>query len=433
MAGKVGRPPSAKSPKIQRMSKGDAQKYAEELEIKIEKMEEGAYCYLCDKHKPKSDFYKSTDPLSLGGVTPICKDCAKGIARRRDRNGDDHSPTKESVQLALFYMNKPYLDSVWDASMEECNNKNNASGKKPENYDVFASYMKNIAMPQYVGKTWRNSDVFKERVIYEDEKTVEGLLEGREDQDTYVDYLKNKADVKRLLSYDPFEKESLDDQPFLYSQLLGLLDGAEDATEDFMRTTSCIAIVRGFLQQSKLDDAIAKLMADPKGFEKNSATIKSYQDSKAKITSMIKDLAAESCISLKNNKLSKKGENTFTGKSKKIKQLGIREGRVNGFDIMTCKGMQQVQEISDASIMAQLRLDESEWSDMVAEQREMIVELRKEKEIYKELNRILLQENLDLKDYMAEKEIDYSGELKNLSEMYSPFADRDNEEGDSDE
>ena len=49
--------------------------------------------------------------------------------------------------------------------------------------------------------------------------------------------------------------------------------------------------------------------------------------------------------------------------------MNLRAGLVNGFDIQTCKAMQQVQEISDASIFKQLALDDSEWSDMVAEMR----------------------------------------------------------------
>ena len=46
--------------------------------------------------------------------------------------------------------------------------------------------------------------------------------------------------------------------------------------------------------------------------------------------------------------------------------------------------MQQVQEISDASIMKQLALDESEWSDMVSEMRVVNTGLRKEKDAYQE-------------------------------------------------
>ena len=213
----------------------------------------------------------------------------------------------------------------------------------------------------------------------------------------------------------------------MYSQLLGLLDASEDANDDMMRTASCISIVRGFLQLSKIDDTIAKLMSDLSQVQNNSATIKSLQESKGKVTSMIKDLAAESCISLKNSKNAKKGENTWTGKIKKIRDLNLRVANVNGFDIQTCRGMQQVQEMSDASIMKQLALDESEWSDMVAEMREVIVALRKEKEQYKEINRILLQENLDLKDYLEDIGKKPDKNFVNLKEMYAAFATTEEE------
>jgi hypothetical protein len=87
--------------------------------------------------------------------------------------------------------------------------------------------------------------------------------------------------------------------------------------------------------------------------------------------------------------------------------------------------MQQVQEISDASIMKQLALDDSEWSDMVADMRVENQRLRKERDSYKEINRILLQENLDLKDYMTEKDVPIKDNLANLKDMYSVFSSVD--------
>jgi len=389
-----------------------------------EKLENSATCYLCGELKNVSHFYTSTDPMAKSGLTPVCKKCATNIACRIDANGELHEPTKESIILALSYLNKPFINDLYDSSIQEAMNEN--TGKTKNN--AWTSYIKNVAMKQYVGKTYKDSDMFREKIVYEDEKTPEMLLEGREDQDTYVDFLKNKKDVVRLLSYDPFEKESLSDQPFLYSQLLGLLDSSEDANDDMMRTASAISIVRNFLQQQKIDDTVSKLMSDIKELQKNSATIKSLQDSKAKITGIIKDLAAESCISLKNNKNTKKGENSWTGKIKKIKDLNLREGEVNGFDLNTCKGMRQVMDASNQSILAQLRLDESEYSDMLAEMRETVVKLREQVENYKEISRILLRENIDLKDYISDNNLDLSEELVDLNELFSPF----NDDGESD-
>lgn len=240
-------------------------------------------------------------------------DCARKIALRIDVNGEEHEPTKESIIQALRYLNKPFYESLYNSSIQE--SENSITGKSKTN--AWTSYIKNVSMPQYIGYTFSDSDLFKEKIVYEDEKTTDDVVKGRENQDTYSSFTKNKNDVVRLLGYDPFEKEAISDQPFLYSQLLGLLDSSEDANDDMMRTASAISIVRAFLQQSKIDNAISTYMSDIHKLKNNSATIKSLQQSKKDLTTIIKDLAAESCISLKNNKNAKKGEIHGPEKSKK--------------------------------------------------------------------------------------------------------------------
>lgn len=404
-----------------KLTAAQLRKKVELQEEKIQTLKDGAWCYLCDTHKAKDKFYVSTDPMNKSGLTPICKDCAKKIALQTKSGKEE--PTKESVQLALRYLNKPFLEKVWDSSIQEVENL--ASGRVKSN--VWMAYARQIAMPNYVGMTYFDSDHF---VKYKQETkntkepiTEEELIENHMGQDTYDSYIKNKEDVVRLLSYDPFEKEDIADQPFLYSQLLGLLDSSEDANEDMMRTSSAISIVRGFLQQAKIDDTVSKLMCDISKIESNSATIKSLQESKAKITSVITSLAQDSCISLKHNKNAKKGENTWTGKIKKIKELNLREGEVNGFDMETCKAMKQVMDLSNASIMKTLNLDESEWSDMVAEQRKIITDLQSQLDKYIEISRILLRENLDIKDTLKERNIELDMKLVDLNDLYSCFSD----------
>lgn len=185
-------------------------------------------------------------------------DCARKIALRIDVNGEEHEPTKESIIQALRYLNKPFYESLYNSSIQE--SENSITGKSKTN--AWTSYIKNVSMPQYIGYTFSDSDLFKEKIVYEDEKTTDDVVKGRENQDTYSSFTKNKNDVVRLLGYDPFEKEAISDQPFLYSQLLGLLDSSEDANDDMMRTASAISIVRAFLQQSKIDNAISTYMSD---------------------------------------------------------------------------------------------------------------------------------------------------------------------------
>ena len=416
-----------------KLTAAEAREKVEELQHKLDNYDKTAFCLMCKKHKDReSKFYVNTDPM-YGGLTctPICRECARKIALRVDEKGHEHEPTKDSVKLALKYLQKPFLDSVWNASIQEAENL--VSGKVKTN--VWNSYIKNIQMVNYVGLTYFDSDHFvkdkTENESVKEQTTEEELIESHAGLDTYDSFLKNKNDVIRLLSYDPFEKEDVADQPFLYSQLLGILDSSEDANEDMMRTSSAISIVRGFLQQSKIDDTVAKLMSDISNIERNSATIKSLQESKGKITSVITSLAQDSCISLKHNKNAKKGENTWTGKIKKIKDLNLREGEVNGFDLETCKAMKQVMDLSNASIMKTLALDESEWSDMVAEQRQKIVDLQRDLDKYIEISRILLRENLDIKDYLKDKDIKLEMNLVDLNDLFSCFSEQESENDDS--
>ena len=391
-------------------------------------------CPYCNKEKKASEFYMSSDPLVMTGKTTMCKECAEKIARNWDgRTGEFGDCTKASVQEALERLDKPYFDKLWDASYFEYINDNNP--KKRTN--IWAAYIKNIGMPQYKTLRWRDGDLFtnyKEMALKQAQQEV-GTASSDEiakSQEINEEYEKNRSDVIRLLGYDPFEKEQEEDKPLLYSQLIGYLDTSGE-NDDMMRTSSAITIVRGFLQQSKLDDMIAKAMSSPNVSNK-SGEIKTYLDSKQKVASTVSQLAEQSCLSLKHNKSASKGENTWTGKIKKLKELNLREAEVNGFDIGTCRGMQQVLEMSDASIMKQLNLDESEWSDMVAEQRQKLIELQNSLDVYKEINRLLLRENIDLRDTLNDAGMLDESNLQNLKELFSPFGDTETDaDGDEDE
>ena len=103
-----------------------------------------------------------------------------------------------------------------------------------------------------------------------------------------------------------------------------------------------------------------------------------------------------------------KGENTFTGVVKRLKEMNLREAEVNAFDIGTAEGMRQVADISNASIIKQIRLDENDYTDMLAQQREMITKLQSKADENEEIARILLRENQDLKKFIEEQGINIS-------------------------
>lgn len=364
-------------------------------------------CHYCLKEKKRTEFYVSTNPLVMSGITFVCKDCVRKIALDWDDNRNEFGAcTKKTVMEALEIIDRPFLNNLWDSSYAEWVNQEGQI-RRPTIWDA---YIKNVSMPQYRGMRWRDGDIFN--TFVEDAKQVAALEIGNKEaaqtlidsQEVSNEFEKNRKDVIRLLGYDPFEGEKLEDQPLLYSQLIGYLDLGGD-NEDMMRTSSAITIVRGFLQQAKLDDKIAKVMANTNA---NASEMKTLLDAKKNISATISQLAEQSCLSLKHNKNSSKGENTFTGIVKKLKEINLRDAEVNAFDIGTSEGMRQVADISNASIIKQIRLDENDYNDMLIKQREMLVKLQEKADQSDETARILLRENIDLKKFIEEHNIDIS-------------------------
>ena len=72
---------------------------------------------------------------------------------------------------------------------------------------------------------------------------------------------------------------------------------------------------------------------------------------------------------------------------------------------------------------------------MIAEMRVTNTSLRREKDAYQEINRILLRENLDLRDTLKEKDLLDENTLKDLRDLYSVFGDSEesSQEEDKDE
>lgn len=386
-----------------KLTAAQLKKKVETQEEKIKSLKEGAWCYMCDTHKARDKFYMSTDPMCKSGLTPICKDCARKIALKVDSKNVEHEPDKESVKLALKYLNKPYLDRIWDSSMQEMENL--ASGRVKSN--IWVAYIRQISMGQYNGMTYFDSDFYKVKTNISEDSSNNSSIENKDSSDEEImsAYEQNKKDAIRLLGYDPFSKESTAEQPFLYATLIGYLDAAEEANDDRMRLSSIIEIVKGFNHIEKMNDIIARLMNDYTNIEANISTIKNLEDTKSKITASVLKLAADNGISLKHSVNSTKGENTWTGKVRKMKEMNLRDAEVNLYDAEYSAGLKQVADISNASILKQIMLDENDSADMIIQQRELITKYKRIADEYEEKARILLRENIDLKALVKENGI----------------------------
>lgn len=391
--------------------------------VKEDKAREDAPSYVCPHCgalKKKTEFYVSSDPAVRIGVAFPCKSCAEKIARGyNDKTGKYGDVTEATLKKALCYLDKPFLNVLYEASYMEVHDD---TLERPKS-NVWSAYIKNVQMKQYNTLRWENSDF-----------GINSHSNNAQNNDANSEYVapdvaeeldRNRKDVIRLIGYDPFEKELNEDKPLLYSQLVGYLDMSGN-NDDMMRMSSAITIVRGYLQLQKLDDMIASAMNNV-AKSGNAGEIKSYLDSKKNISATISQLAEQSCISLKHNKNSAKGENTWTGKVRIMKEMNLREAEVNIFDAETASGIAQVADISNASILKQINLDENDYVGMLTEQKKMIDDLNKSANEAIEKSRILLRENIDLKKLLEENGIDISDNLSNETVLYR------NEDGDINE
>lgn len=349
-------------------------------------------CYLCGRLLPVEKFYVSTDPICHTGRTRVCRDCVESIVYSIGPDKEKHPPTKESIQMALEYLDKPYFEKLYESSVLEA--ANTMSGKAKNN--VWTSYIKNVSMKNYNTLRWKDGDVGSS-TTFVDIAPIDNSDEVKKM------YEVNKRTAISALGYDPFESASETDKPLMYSKLVGFLD--ESTQEDELKLGACVEIVHSLNQSEKLNNVINGLQRTADSIVKNAATIKSLEATKKDIMKTTLDLARDNGISIKHSNHNSKGANTWTGKVKELKEMKLRDQELNSFDIGTCEGMRQVAEASTAAIMKQLSLDENDYTEMIASQRKKIEELQKKCDAACEESRIYRRENSDLKAFMREKKL----------------------------
>lgn len=379
--------------------------------IKEDKAREDTPSYVCPHCgalKKKTEFYVSSDPAVRIGVAFPCKSCAEKIARGyNDKTGKYGDVTEATLKKALCYLDKPFLNVLYEASYMEVHDD---SLERPKS-NVWSAYIKNVQMKQYNTLRWENSDFFQDDSSDSSDDNMQIQSMDNMTQEELDSFKINKRDVIRMVGYDPFENYPVvQDLPVLYAQLISFID--EETKNDGMKMNAVIQIVQAFNQIQKLNDAINALSADTKKLNNNNGTIKQHADTISKLLSGANALAKDNGISLNYNNNKSKGQNTLTGKMKELDLIGFRAAKINMYDIDYCKGMRQVAEISAKAQINQIGFDENVMIEIENIRRELVDELQKKADKAEERARVLLVENKDLKEFLREKGlVDESGRV----------------------
>jgi len=147
-----------------------------------------------------------------------------------------------------------------------------------------------------------------------------------------------------------------------------------------------VTMVETIIQSNKVD---ALLTRQYKNIKPDSGEIKTLTATKKDLQTTISKLAEDNNISSKYQKENRASQNYLTSKMKEMANVEYWEAKPNMFDVRTSAAMRQVLDMSHQSILEQLELTDSDYADMVKEQREMIKNLTEKCDRLEEENRNL--------------------------------------------
>jgi hypothetical protein len=327
------------------------------------------------------NFYQSNS-LSMiqnNARMTVCKDCIVRIFEFMANK------FKNNYKLAMYFVCS-IVDTYFDASLyPSVETQANAL-----NTPIVRIYFQKVnSFPQYSGRTFVDSTLLdvKEEMGVNDPLTIPVDKKKGHKVNLSEEDEKNKADVIRMVGYDPFENDNHSDKKALYNRLVDFLD--ESTLEDSFKLPIVIEIVKSFNQIDKLNQALSGVLADPSSIATQAGNIKQLMETKDKAYRSMLAMAKDNGISVAHAMNKSQGAGTLSGIIKKLQELGFEDSNVNLYDIETCEGMKQVADISNKSILEQIILDENDYTQMIAEQRQMIENLDSENMRLKEELRLL--------------------------------------------
>ena len=368
-------------------------------------------CQMCHKLRPHNDFFRSYSYKDMGSLNEtgerhlnICKKCSKNIFNfyyKKEQNL--FNALNHWCQTMDIYFSK----EIYDAMIVLHNSR---KGTEMESkFDYLTDYITALGRARIIGLTYwdspylQNTDIMQINVPEEYYKDEDNNYNEYPDEfeGWSQDDLQNYDYVLEVYHYDPFKDEELEDRRKLYYNLAGL--SSEDILDDFAKANAAIDTCRSMVRLEKLN----KLRIDiEKSGDVNVKELKCITDLQQTERKNIALQGKEHGFTKKYNLSKGQGSGTFTGIIKQMDENMFEDALVNAYDIKTSNAMQMAAEASWKAIFGQLNISESEFAQIVANQRETIVELRQTVDKLKEDLRLanIKIKKRELEDKLAEEE-----------------------------
>lgn len=348
-------------------------------------------CPMCGEYKAISNYYRSNSPLYAGmnigntgnSIMAFCKEC---VISTYDTYYNIIQDIRNCVLITCMKFDIPFNDSDYEGAIKQ--HINNPSSHP------FKIYMtKTNSLGSF--NTGGGLAGFDPHYIFEKESPKDAINDVFEREAKGLEYNINlteqdiqiKDDVLRLIGHDPFCGYSNFDQKFLYNELISYLD--EDTLDDSFKLSQILQLVNNNNQIRKIDLVIANLSNDTKSLISNQGDIKSLTTTKKSIVESTDKIAKENSISVKNRGDKKAGKSTLTYMMKDYRELGFENAEVDYYDQLKALGMKHAADISNQSIIEQIKFDENDLDNMLKDQRILIQSLQNQVDELLEENRQL--------------------------------------------
>lgn len=261
-------------------------------------------CYMCGKLKQKKHFYSCTDVRCKSKISRICKECAESIVYNVDKYGVQHPLEKSRFFEVLEYLDKPYIEKLFDSAVVEAKAGN--IGRD----DYWKTYIVSVCrLKKYETLRWKDSDTnvitkYVDNINDDNTAAIDtndnnslNTIKTRSESNIDLDdtYTTNKKDVIKFVGYDPFEYYPIEeDKPLLYAQLVNFLD--EESKNDGMKLAAIVQIVKKLNQAEKLNNAIDRYVNDINNMDSNQGVINKMADTSSKLMSVANSLAKDNGI-----------------------------------------------------------------------------------------------------------------------------------------
>lgn len=184
---------------------------------------------------------------------------------------------------------------------------------------------------------------------------------------------KNRQQILGIVNYDPFAEEPAEDRPQMYRDLAGLLTDA--MRRDIPKRNAAIEIVHDYTTISRYQRRLALLEMSGNDDDETRERIDNCIKMISKMQDTINKLTKENGFS-SGKGIGSSGRGGLSEVMSICEEKGYDPASVNVYDIETSKAISEVAAISTRSMLNQVNLSGTDYSEILTNQCQKVLEYR---------------------------------------------------------